>query len=104
MKVRFHPAAVDEFEEAALYYASQKPGLDLRFIEGVQAAIRAASEAPTRRRVFEREVRRCLVRVFPYAVLYSIEADHILVIAVMHCRREPGYWRPRQKDSTPGPH
>jgi plasmid stabilization system protein ParE len=57
LKVRFHPAAVDEFEEAALYYASQKPGLDLRFIEGVQAAIRAASEAPTRWRVFERGAR-----------------------------------------------
>ena len=37
----------------------------------------------------------CLSKVFPYAVLYSIEPDYILVVAVMHCRREPGYWRNR---------
>jgi toxin ParE1/3/4 len=33
--------------------------------------------------------------VFPYAVLFSIEEDYILIVAVMHCRREPGYWRNR---------
>lgn len=34
-------------------------------------------------------------RVFPYAVLYSIEDDFILIVAVMHCSREPGYWKTR---------
>jgi hypothetical protein len=40
-------------------------------------------------------VRRCLVHVFPYAVLFSIEPDHVLIIAITHCSREPGYWRHR---------
>ena len=46
-------------------------------------------------RAIEEDVRRCLTRVFPYAVLYTIEADFILIVAVMHCSREPGYWKSR---------
>lgn len=38
-------------------------------------------------------MRRCLTRVFPYGVLYSIEEDSVLILAVMHCSREPGYKR-----------
>jgi hypothetical protein len=38
---------------------------------------------------------RCLVHVFPYAILYSIEAKYVLIVAVMHLSREPGYWRHR---------
>jgi len=51
--------------------------------------------APGSWRVIEGDIRRCLTKVFPYAVLYSIEPDHILIVAIMHCRREPGYWRNR---------
>jgi toxin ParE1/3/4 len=32
---------------------------------------------------------------FPYGVLYTIEAEFILIVAVMHCSREPGYWKRR---------
>lgn len=94
----FHPEALDEFESAALYFAERQPGLELRFIANIETTIRRICEAPSAWRVLEGEVRRCLTPVFPYAVLYSIEPDHLLIIAVMHCSREPGYWRQR---STP---
>jgi hypothetical protein len=45
--------------------------------------------------VLEGDVRRRLARVFPYAVLYSVEADRIFILAVMHCHQIPGYWRSR---------
>ena len=95
MRYEFHPEALDEFEDAAHYYADCQPGLELRFIACVESALRQVSEAPTRWRNFEEDVRRCLVHVLPYAVLYSIEPDYVLIIAVMHCSREPGYWRHR---------
>ena len=95
MRVEFHPEALDEYEDAARYYAACQEGLELRFIACVESAFRQASEAPTRWRIFEQDVRRCPVHVFPYAALYSIESDYLLVIAVMHCSREPGYWRHR---------
>jgi len=95
MRYEFHPEALEEYDEAALWYAEREPGLALRFIGAVEDAIARILEAPTRWRVIEEDVRRCLTRVFPYGVLYTIEPDFILIVAVMHCSREPGYWKQR---------
>jgi toxin ParE1/3/4 len=95
MRYEFHPEALAEYEEAARYYAGCQEGLDLRFIASVEAAVRQVAAAPERWRLIEQDVRRCLTKVFPYAILYTIEPDYVLVIAVMHCHREPGYWRRR---------
>ena len=95
MRYEFHPEALEEYNEAALRYAGQELQLALRFIDAVEDAIRRILEAPTRWRVIEEDVRRCLTRVFPYGVLYTIEPDFVLIVAVMHCSREPGYWKRR---------
>lgn len=95
MRLEFHPEALAEYEDAALYYASCQERLELRFMAAVEHAVQQIAETPERWRVFDGEIRRYLTRVFPYAVLYSIEPDHVLIVAVMHCHREPGYWRER---------
>ena len=95
MRYEFHPEALIEYEEAARYYAGCQEGLELRFIAAVEHAIQQILEAPDRWRILEEDIRRCLTRVFPYAVLYTIEADYVLIIAVMHCHCEPRYWRHR---------
>ncbi|MFO1428936.1 MAG: type II toxin-antitoxin system RelE/ParE family toxin [Candidatus Competibacteraceae bacterium] len=95
MRYEFHPEALTEYEEAARYYADCQDGLELRFIAAVEHAIQQILAAPDRWRILEEDIRHCLTRVFPYAVLYTIEVDYVLIIAVMHCHREPGYWRHR---------
>lgn len=95
MRCQFHPEALSEYEEAARYYAACQPGLELRFMACVEAAVRQIAGAPERGRAVEQDVRRCLTKVFPYAILYTIEKDWVLIVAVMHCHREPGYWRRR---------
>ena len=95
MRWEFHPEALEEYREATLYYTERDPALALRFVEAVEDATRRILEAPERWRVLDEDVRRCLTRVFPYGVLYTIEPDFILVVAVMHCSREPGYWKRR---------
>ena len=97
MNYAFHPEALDEFEAAARYYEDCQPGLELRFIACVEAALRQISVEPTRWRIFEEDIRRCLVHVFSYAVLFTIEPDQLLIIAVMHTSRAPGYWLHRVK-------
>lgn len=52
-------------------------------------------ENPEQWKPLDKDVRRYLTRVFPYAILYTIEPDYILITAVMHCHREPGYWKHR---------
>ena len=95
MRYEFHPEALDEYDEAAFYYARKEPGLDLRFIVSVEHAIDSILQEPTRWRRVDEDVRRCLTRVFPYGILYTIEDDYILIVAVAHCSREPGYWQHR---------
>jgi plasmid stabilization system protein ParE len=95
MRFEFHPEALAEYEDAARYYAGCQEGLELRFIAAVEHVVQQIVEAPERWLVLEDDIRRCLTRVFSYAVLYSIETDYVLIIAVMHSHREPGYWRKR---------
>jgi toxin ParE1/3/4 len=95
MKYRFHPDALEEYREAAIWYANRQQTLAQQFIGTIEDVILRIVETPTRWRVIDEDVRRCLARVFPYAVLYTIEDDFILIVAVMHCSREPGYWRDR---------
>lgn len=95
MKIRFHPEAVAEFEEAAKYYEQHQEGLGHRFITAIDSALRAIGEDPDQLPLFEPGIRRRLVRVFPYAVLYNKGAEFVLIIAIMHCHQEPLYWRKR---------
>jgi len=95
MKFDFHPEALEEFQDAAIFYESHQSGLGGRFIDAVQSAVDCIVESPDSWRVMEGDVRRFLTKVFPYAVLYTVVNDRVLIVAVMHCHREPGYWRHR---------
>jgi toxin ParE1/3/4 len=93
--LEFHPEALAEFESAVRHYEQQQTGLGSRFAAAVEAAITSVLNSPLTWPVLEKNVRRRLTRVFPYAILYSVEVDTILVLAVMHCHQKPGYWLSR---------
>jgi len=95
MRYEFHPEALIEYGEAARYYARQQPGLELRFVVCIEEAIELILEDACRWRPFDEDVRRCLTRIFPYGILYTIEPDFVLIVAVAHCSREPEYWKHR---------
>jgi toxin ParE1/3/4 len=99
MRYEFHPEALQEYQEAALHYANRDAALALRFIEAVEDAIQRILVGPARWRIIDEDVRRCLTHVFPYGILYTVEPDFVLIVAVMHCGREPGYWK--QRVATP---
>lgn len=61
----------------------------------MEDALARIVEAPQRWRVVDEDVRRCLTRVFPFGILYTIEADFVLIVAIMHLSREPDYWKSR---------
>ena len=95
MRYEFHPEAFEDYQAAADWYQERGTALAIRFVEAVEDAIWKVAETPERWRIIEEDVRRCLTRVFPYGVLYTIEPDAVLIVAVMHLSREPGYWRHR---------
>jgi plasmid stabilization system protein ParE len=69
MRYEFHPEALDDYNEAGHYYAERHSGLNLRFILCIEEAIESILEDPYRRRPIDEDVRRCLVRIFPYGIL-----------------------------------
>jgi plasmid stabilization system protein ParE len=95
VRYEFHPDALAEYEEAARYYANRQVGLELRFMQAIEDTVQRIIEAPERWRILEDDIRWCLSRVFPYAVLYTVEHDYVLIVAIMHCNREPSYWHQR---------
>lgn len=95
MTYSFHPEAHVEFKEATLHYSEKSRLLGLAFYSEVEHAIEKIVENPLLYRVIDEDVRRCLTKRFPYAILYSIEEHYILILAVMHCSREPSYWKHR---------
>jgi len=95
MTYSFHPEARAEFKKATLYYSEKSPVLAWAFYTEVEIAIEKIVENPLLYRAIEEDVRRCLTKRFPYAILYTIEDHYILILAVMHCSREPSYWKHR---------
>lgn len=97
MKYVFHPAALTEYSEAVEFYAERRVEIAQTFINAVENTIFKIVEFPTRWPVIDEDIRRCLMGKFPYGILYTIEDNFILILAVMHCSREPGYWKDRVK-------
>jgi len=95
MKFIYHPDALTEYADAALYYDERLPGLGADFTNEVDAAIECILASPEQWRSIEGGIRRYLIHRFPYGILYTIEDGSILIVAIMHLSREPGYWRHR---------
>lgn len=94
--VEFHPEAQSEFEAAARFYEAQRHGLGLDFTLTIQRTYERLREVPGSGAPFGRRLRRVLLPKFPYGLLYRVDPDRIYIIAVMHLRRRPGYWRSRR--------
>lgn len=92
MGVIFTRIATQELEDAVRFYELEYAGLGRRFKEEVRKAALRVAEYPQAWSVERGEVRKCLLHKFPYKLLYSVEADHVLVIAVAHQHRKPDYW------------
>ena len=92
MQVRFSTVAEEELNDATAYYAESAPGLGLRFRAEVERSAKVLGRMPLLWPQVWPPVRRCLLRRFPYALIYAVEADYVFVIAVAHQHRKPDYW------------
>ena len=96
MNYFFHPEADAEFTGAIDYYEAREVGLGYDFALEVNSAIQRIVAYPRSWPVLDGDVRRCQTSRFPYGVLYAVEESQVLIVAVMHLRREPEYWKHRR--------
>jgi len=99
VKYEFLPEADEEFREASRYYESEAPGVGLAFIAEVHRVISVVMSHPRVAKKVRGSIRRKVLLHFPYSLLYSIEADLVLIVAVAHQKRRPTYWRSRLKNN-----
>ena len=89
--------AEQEMYAAARYYELQAPGLGQDFLNKVDNALQDLVRSPERWPVVQEDIRRRLIRRFPYSLIYRIDHNEVVILAVMHQKRHPSYWLPRRQ-------
>jgi len=95
-RVRLLPEAEEELRAAAKFYEAEQQGLGRGLIQEVRRAFRFIAEQPLAAGIERGEVRVRTIARFPYRVYYRANPEEILVIAIGHRRRRPGFWRTRR--------
>ena len=95
MRVRILPAAQAEIEDAAEWYEAARKGLAARFLDEFDAGLLRIAEHPNAWHPLSPRVRRYRLNRFPDGIIYHLRDDVIVVVAVAHLHRRPGYWHHR---------
>jgi plasmid stabilization system protein ParE len=94
--VAFHPAAQREYQAAVGWYQQRNPAAARRFVAEVDRVMAQISIQPDRFGWYDDEFRETVLRRYPYSMVYRIESSgDVLIVAVAHASREPGYWQDR---------
>lgn len=97
MKIVLHPDASKEVAEAVQWYDEQQQGLGNLFATDAESAIYRLAEFPNLNPEIGKGIRRAIVPVFPYGIIYKVYEDHLIVYAIAHLHRKPFYWKNRLK-------
>lgn len=95
--VRYEDAADEELIDEVARYELRHDGLGRELLTAVRDAVRLIAENPAAWQASEygRDVRRFVMDRFPFTIVYTELANEILILAIAHTSREPGYWRTR---------
>jgi plasmid stabilization system protein ParE len=91
----FRPEAEAELLDARAWYEEERVGLGAIFAAPVETTVTATLQNLLAYPHVKGDTRRVLVRRFPYAVYFRPLDDEIIVLVVMHGRRNPRHWRSR---------
>jgi toxin ParE1/3/4 len=95
VSVRLTPEAEADLAEAHAWYQQRRHGLGDEFLRSVDAALAAMERLPEAYPAVHRDIRRALLRRFPYALFYRLVGGEVLVIGCFHAARDPKSWRTR---------
>lgn len=91
------PLAETDIESAAQWYDSERPGLAARFLSDLEQTFTRIRERPLQFPAIADDVRRALLHTFPYAAYFRASDEILIVLAVLHLRRDPRVWRGRAR-------
>jgi plasmid stabilization system protein ParE len=91
----FLPAAVADYQDALDWYQSRSAQAAAGFEAAVEVALRQIADAPERWTRCDDRHRFYILRRYPYSIVYRLETENVLVVAVAHARRSETFWRER---------
>jgi plasmid stabilization system protein ParE len=92
VKVVFLAPAQNELDDAVAWYNRQAAGLGRELLDELDRAVRRGLAFPLSYPEIEPGIRRCRLGRFPYGVIYGLDGDTLVVVAVAHLHRRPRYW------------
>lgn len=92
--LRFHPQAEQEYLTAVGWYRERSLIAAINFESAFEQAVARIREAPHRWPIYFGDFRKYTLRQFPFSIVYQ-DFSEIVVLALAHGRRRPGYWRDR---------
>ena len=95
-RIVFRPQAAQEIYAAQRWYEGQKPGLGTQFASALDEVLQRAGSQPLSFPAVHGEIRRAVMRQFPYGIYFRVHGSELVVIAVMHGRRHARRWRARR--------
>lgn len=92
----FRPEAESDVQSSYDWYQKQSDGLGDEFLDALDQVITGIQRLPEQHPMVHADIRRALLRRFPYAVFYMNEPSRIVILAVMHQSRDPARWQDRK--------
>jgi len=100
MNVTTHPEALDEIEDAMDWLSRDSNWAPEQFLAEYDAHVAKIKARPDSYRKVHREFRRLNLNRFRHAIIYRLRGNDIYIIAVMHEKRHPDYWKHRVGDDA----
>jgi toxin ParE1/3/4 len=94
-RLSIRPEAEEEMHEAFDWYEQRRKGLGDAFLRSVEDALIEIQLRPESFPIVHKNVRRTLIRRFPFGVYFAVESDVIEIVAVYHGKRDPSGWHRR---------
>jgi plasmid stabilization system protein ParE len=91
-KPTIRPRARLQIAEAIDWYDSQEPGRGDDFLGSLQDTIESICHNPHQYQVLRGDLRRAVLRRFPYLVIYGVVDDEVIVLRCVHAHRDPRRW------------
>ena len=94
-QVDYLSGARRDFDESFDWYAGRSTQAAVRFAAAVDAALERVAANPTQFASPDGVHRECPLKKFPFRIVYRVADNRVLVVAIAHAKRRPGFWRSR---------
>jgi toxin ParE1/3/4 len=88
--------AEQDIKAAYEWYEEQRPNLGKEFVDEVESKLEEVDEHPDLYATIYKNIRRALCKRFPYSVYFLKSENDVVVVGVLHQRRDPAVWQARQ--------